>query len=247
MGTPGSSSSQQHSQAIVSIRALPAPSVSPTQRISSPRVATPHGLRKSVGEGSRSSYRSKVKARKDFTADPDDPDEISFSKGEILDVVDRQGKWWLVQNSDGSVGIAPSDYFSLLDVDDRQIENLPNRSSGGTSVYLDGTAESGRSFSQEEIFEVVEKQLEWWKAPKPQGSGGALSSDYSSVSGFDPETFQCKAQALYSYTADTNDPRELSFKQGEILDIGDRRADWWPARNAKGLVGIAPSNYLQLL
>jgi hypothetical protein len=38
-------------------------------------------------------------------------------------------------------------------------------------------------------------------------------------------------------TADTEDSRELSFRQGEILDIGDKQGDWWQARNANGSIG----------
>ena len=34
----------------------------------------------------------------------DDPNEISFSKGEILDIIDKQGKWWQARKSDGTVG-----------------------------------------------------------------------------------------------------------------------------------------------
>lgn len=38
------------------------------------------------------------------TASPDDPNEISFTKGEILDIVDKQGKWWQAKKADGTVG-----------------------------------------------------------------------------------------------------------------------------------------------
>jgi hypothetical protein len=38
------------------------------------------------------------------TASADDPNEISFSKGETLDIVDKQGKWWQARKSDGTVG-----------------------------------------------------------------------------------------------------------------------------------------------
>jgi hypothetical protein len=40
------------------------------------------------------------------TASPDDPNEISFSKGEILEIVDKQGKWWQAKKADGSIGSA---------------------------------------------------------------------------------------------------------------------------------------------
>jgi SHO1 osmosensor len=48
------------------------------------------------------------------TASPDDPNEISFIKGEILDILDKQGKWWQAKKMDGSVGIAPSNYLQII-------------------------------------------------------------------------------------------------------------------------------------
>ena len=38
------------------------------------------------------------------TASPDDPIEISFSKGEIIDIIDKTGKWWQARKKDGPVG-----------------------------------------------------------------------------------------------------------------------------------------------
>ena len=38
------------------------------------------------------------------TASPDDPNELSFSKGEILYIVDKTGKWWQAETEDGARG-----------------------------------------------------------------------------------------------------------------------------------------------
>lgn len=38
------------------------------------------------------------------TGSADDPNEITFAKGELLDILDKQGKWWQAKKSDGTVG-----------------------------------------------------------------------------------------------------------------------------------------------
>ncbi|KAJ7762394.1 hypothetical protein DFH07DRAFT_409758 [Mycena maculata] len=62
-----------------------------------------------------------------------------------------------------------------------------------------------------------------------------------------PETYLYKAKALYAYTASADDPNEISFSKGEILDIVDKQGKWWQAKKGDGAVGIAPSNYLQII
>ena len=46
------------------------------------------------------------------TGSADDPNEISFAKGELLDILDKQGKWWQAKKSDGTVG---SEYPSAVE------------------------------------------------------------------------------------------------------------------------------------
>jgi SHO1 osmosensor len=38
------------------------------------------------------------------SASADDPNEISFTKGEILEILDKSGKWWQAKRADGSTG-----------------------------------------------------------------------------------------------------------------------------------------------
>ncbi|KAJ3231285.1 Transmembrane osmosensor [Chytriomyces hyalinus] len=60
-----------------------------------------------------------------------------------------------------------------------------------------------------------------------------------------------KARALYAYTANAADPKEISFPKGVILDITDNKGKWWYARyvndEGKMVEGIVPSNYLEKL
>ncbi|ESK92145.1 osmosensor protein [Moniliophthora roreri MCA 2997] len=78
------------------------------------------------------------------------------------------------------------------------------------------------------------------------GAGAQLAAPSESTSP-GSEVVNYRAKALYAYTASPDDPNEISFTKGEILDIVDKQGKWWHARKADGTVGIAPSNYLQII
>ncbi|KAF8518602.1 hypothetical protein JB92DRAFT_3082402 [Gautieria morchelliformis] len=65
------------------------------------------------------------------------------------------------------------------------------------------------------------------------------SGDAASI----PETYLYRAKALYAYSASADDPNEISFSKGEILDIVDKTGKWWQAKRSDGTTG----NYLQVI
>ncbi|KAI8069860.1 uncharacterized protein B0P05DRAFT_551197 [Gilbertella persicaria] len=59
----------------------------------------------------------------------------------------------------------------------------------------------------------------------------------------EPYEFTERVRALHTYNASIQDPNELSFEKGELLEIVDRKGNWWQARKSNGTIGIIPSNY----
>jgi len=77
-----------------------------------PAAASAQGSASPVGGASPLQYNDQVSALHAYQANPDDPTELSFAKGEVLDVVERKGNWWQARKQDGTIGIVPSNYFA---------------------------------------------------------------------------------------------------------------------------------------
>ncbi|KAJ6508465.1 hypothetical protein C8R45DRAFT_967522 [Mycena sanguinolenta] len=221
-----------------------------------------------------------VTALYNYLADPDDPFEISFNKGDILDVVDQQGKWWIVITQEGSVGFAPSNYlrnghhkFSITAMKD---------------YTANGDDKNEVSFTKGEVLDILDQQGQWWQVKKTDGSVGYAPSSHlvadphsdkrksfsKEINGILSAFLWCQtkraddssglgvpdglaeqaliyryqARARSSYTANPSDPNEISFRKNELLDIAHKRGRWWVARKAvDGAVGVVPSTYLEII
>jgi hypothetical protein len=90
----------------------------------------------------------------------------------------------------------------------------------------------------------------------PEASGHYNHHSVSSVNQNQPNTpvdppvvlqpQQTTAVALHPYTANPEDPNELSFAKDEVLEILNKSGNWWQAKKQDGTIGIVPSNYVSI-
>jgi hypothetical protein len=169
----------------------------------------------------------------DYQASPDDPNELSFKKGDIFDITDSSGKWWEVEAADGSTGIVPSNFVRRYQRV-RKSKSQTSRSPGRPTDIQDKT--SSVKGDEPDFLD------DWWEV--------RMVNDLVDASSTFLQKLGCvglRAEALYDYRRTRDHPEELSFKKGDTFDVLDNSGRWWEVRKPDGTTGTALANCLQIL
>ncbi|KAH7927001.1 hypothetical protein BV22DRAFT_1061737 [Leucogyrophana mollusca] len=185
-------------------------------------------------------------------------DELSFSKGEVLEVLDTTGMWWQARKGDGTEGTVRRNYLQVMEFSP-VLSGAADDGAGDISAISPSEPYSSRARGmyarlniaadpdQSEILEIIDKEPKGWLARKKDGSIRSVPSDYFQVIEPPPESYSYRAEALYAYTASPDDPNEISFVVGEVLEVVDTEGKWWQVKKSDGTVGIARFSYLRII
>ena len=105
-------------------------------------------------------------------------------------------------------------------------------------------------FARFETLEVSTIRGNWWQAKKDTGEEGLVPSRYLSL--FDAhlplqnDISSRRVRGVYRYVRNPENPDELSFDKGDVLEAWDNVPGWWNAKKASGETGVVPSPYFIL-
>ncbi|KIM28556.1 hypothetical protein M408DRAFT_329344 [Serendipita vermifera MAFF 305830] len=124
------------------------------------------------------------------------------------------------------------------------------------------------SFNRGDILTIHDWSGTWWRASRADGQPGVVPSMYltilspqeerefsqpsvqNSTSPVSPEeelSRLYRRRAMSDYDAMADDPDQLSFQRGDILDILSDSGPWWRARKQDGTTGNVPPYFLEHL
>ncbi|KAF4604835.1 Transmembrane osmosensor [Pleurotus pulmonarius] len=141
--------------------------------------------------------------------------------------------------------------LAALQDDARRQRRLEESMLAFTKRYSSSTSKESHKHALQHLSRQPASQIPHWGVMGLQvifnpAQGTAVAPSSAPNSTTLPDTV-LRAKARYSYVASPDDPNDLSFTKGEILEILDRSSEWWQGRKADGTIGTVPSNFFFII
>ncbi|KAL1933357.1 hypothetical protein VTP01DRAFT_7447 [Rhizomucor pusillus] len=183
--------------------------------------------------------------------EPQDPEELALWKDGIVTVLDQNvaDGWWK-GDLNGKTGVFPARHVKLVETME---ENEPNAEQkpkstfklaaygvkqGGIGSILAGGMGLRKKPGKQPSLDENQEATPSPSSPPEQATSQAKSQEPAS---------QKKAMVIHDYQAENED--ELQLMRGEYIIILEKMDNqgWWKGQNESGIVGVFPSNYVQVL
>ncbi|KAL6740707.1 hypothetical protein Aduo_014038 [Ancylostoma duodenale] len=177
--------------------------------------------------------------------------DLSFSKGDPIDIIEQQEMKWRGRKADGSIGWFPKSYVRIVNQG-----TAPSSQSSSVTQSLDqstpvagsptagsatptgknatGSGSNSRQMSQSGSSQQV-------NIPQSQSKHSIGSHSSKAAESHQAPTVEWYV-AMFDFEA--VEPTDLSLKVGDRIMVLERKDDWWRGR-CNGREGIFPANYVQ--
>ncbi|VDL83090.1 unnamed protein product [Nippostrongylus brasiliensis] len=178
--------------------------------------------------------------------------DLSFAKGDAIEIIEQQEMKWRGRKADGSVGWFPKSYVRIVN----QVATSSQPPSASQSV--DKTTPTAGSPTVGSV------------TPTGKNAGSGTNSRQMSQSGSSHQVNVAQSQSKHSISSHASkegaiagdpspasadwyiamfdfeavEPTDLSLKVGDRIMVLERNDDWWKGR-CRGREGIFPANYVQ--
>ncbi|XP_041635446.1 SH3 domain-containing protein 19-like isoform X2 [Cheilinus undulatus] len=205
-----------------------------------------------------------------FDYEGEENDELTFSQGDVIALLELMGQEWGRGQIHGRVGIFPLNFTEV--VEPLQQEDTAKPTSADTAVSekteskisqdtepevkewavalfdFPGQTAEDLSFHKGALIEVMEHVDAEWRRGRLEGREGLYPAAFTQTHQGQPITGQQSAQrgvAKFDFTAEGED--ELTVKVGDIITQVESVDEQWILGVAGGKRGIVPKNYVSLL
>jgi len=184
---------------------------------------------------------AQIKARALYDYASTDPKELSFIKGDVINVLGKDASGWWQGELNGLHGLFPSNFVEEI------VVTAPPRPAKPKGVAMPGLMPT--PYASAQTATPVPTQPSSYAPTQASASYhapgvGAYDNRQPVVPSQPPPAKQCRV--LYNYDAENE--YELTIRTGEVLLIGQLDDDgWYRGTNANGQYGRFPSNFVEAL
>uniref|UniRef100_A0AAV2KEG3 Uncharacterized protein n=2 Tax=Knipowitschia caucasica TaxID=637954 RepID=A0AAV2KEG3_KNICA len=190
-----------------------------------------------------------------YTYESPEVGDLTFVEGDVVVVTEREGEWWRGCIGD-QTGVFPSNYVRPVEPESSK-PGGPNKKPEIAQAVTANVSPMMHQLclSPGQLIVVQAKNSTGWWLGELQARGkrrqrGWFHSSHVKLLGpssskLSPSPLPvCQVIAMYDYTA--ANPDELSFSKGQLISILDKtNPDWWKGE-AKGVIGLLPTNYIKM-